>query len=149
MKHKISKSTVQYLKGVDARLTIIFVSYLMLGKKDIGVTYGGRTDEEQEKFLKEGKTQVKKGKHSLVKELLKTPTGYTVEVLEANAIDILAYENGKAVWNRAYYEDIIDDMKAIAKYYGWENNINWGWDFKTLDDPFHISVKEPGDGGIK
>jgi hypothetical protein len=44
---------------------------------------------------------------------------------------------------------VIEDMKKIVAHYGWQDVINFGWDFKSLDDPFHISVSVPGDGGVK
>ncbi|MGL5232805.1 MAG: hypothetical protein ACRC7W_05700, partial [Fusobacteriaceae bacterium] len=119
------------------------------GKKDIGVTYGARTQQEQEKLKSEGKSQVSRSKHLLVKETLLTPTGYKIDVLESNALDIIAYKDGKPIWTREYYKDIIEDMKEIAEFYGWKDIINWGWDMKSLNDPYHISVKEDGDGGIK
>lgn len=149
IKFKISRSTISRLKCVDARLVILFSTYLSLNKKDIGVTYGARTTEAQEHLLKTGKTQVKNSKHLLFDEVLTTPDGYSVVIKEANAIDIVAYKDGKPVWDREYYKDIIEDMKNIVKHFGWQDDFNFGWDFKTLNDPYHISVKEPGDGGIK
>lgn len=149
LKYKFSKTSISRMKGVDPRLIILITSYLALGKKDIGVSYGARTEEEQIYMLQHGKSKVTRSKHLLSKELLTTAKGFKLDVLEANAIDIVAYRNGKPVWEKEYYKDIIIDMKEIAKLYGWKNDINWGWDFKSLDDPYHISVKELNDEGIK
>lgn len=137
------------MKGVDARLIILVTSYLCLGKKDIGVTYGVRTREAQNHFLATGKSKTKNSKHIPIKETITTPDGYNLEILEGNAIDIVAYKNSQPVWDRAYYADIIADMKEIVKFYGWSDVINFGWDFKSFDDCYHISVKEAGDGGVK
>ena len=149
LKYRFSKTSISRMKAVDPRLIILITTYLVLGKKDIGITCGGRTLKEQEHMLKTGKSKVSKSKHLLTKEELVTQGEFKIDIVEANAIDFVAYKNGKPVWNREFYEDIIKDMKKIAKHYGWEDIINWGWDFKTLNDPYHISIKEPGDGGIK
>lgn len=149
LKYRFSKTSINRLKAVDPRLIILITTYLSLNKKDIGITYGARTPEEQNYLLKTGKSQVSKSKHLLFKEQLVTKGGFKMDIMESNAIDIVAYRNNKPVWNRAFYKDIIEDMKAIAKFYRWEKDINFGWDFKTLNDPYHISVKEIGDGGIK
>ncbi|MGL5413391.1 hypothetical protein [Cetobacterium sp.] len=149
LKYKFGKTSIQRMKGVDARLIILATTYMCMGKKDIGITYGARTSEEQAHMLKTGKSQVSKSKHLLNKEVLVTQSGFKMDIMESNAIDIVAYKDGKQVWERAYYEDIIKDMKEIAKHYGWQDIINLGWDFKSFNDPYHISVKEPGDGGIK
>ncbi|MGL5902837.1 MAG: hypothetical protein ACRCZO_09145 [Cetobacterium sp.] len=149
LKYRFGKTSISRMKGVDARLIILATTYMCMGKKDIGITYGARTPEEQKDMLKKGKTQVSKSKHLLNKEELVTQGGFKIDIMESNAIDIVAYKDGKAIWERAYYEDIIGDMKKIAQHYGWQDVINWGWDFKSLNDPYHISVKESGDGGIK
>jgi hypothetical protein len=149
LKYRFGKTSISRMKGVDARLIILATTYMCMGKKDIGITYGARTPEEQAHMLKTGKSQVTKSKHLLNKEELTTQGGFKTDIMESNAIDIVAYKDGKDIWERAYYEDIIKDMKEIAKHYGWQDIINWGWDFKSFNDPYHISVKEPGDGGIK
>lgn len=149
LKYRFGKTSISRMKGVDARLIILVTTYMCMSKKDIGVTYGARTPEEQKDMLKNGKTQVSKSKHLLSKEELVTQGGFKMDIMESNAIDIVAYKDGEQVWERAFYKDIIEDMKELAKHYGWQDDINWGWDFKSLNDPYHISVKEPGDGGIK
>lgn len=149
LKYRFSKSSLDKLKAVDPRLIILVTTYLSLGKKDIGITYGARTPKEQKHLLATGKSQVTKSKHLLSKEQLVTKGGFKMDIMESNAIDIVAYRNGKPIWGRSFYKDIIEDMKAIVKFYGWKNDFNFGWDFKSIDDPYHISVKEIGDGGIK
>lgn len=149
MKYKISNSSLNNLKTVDARLIILVSTYLSLGKKDIGVTYGARSQEEHEQNLKNGVSKAKRSKHQPIKENFKTAKGFGMSTMETNAIDILAYDNGKARWDREFYKDIIEDMREIAAHFGWQDVINFGWDFKTLNDPYHISVKENGDNGIK
>lgn len=148
MKYKIGKTTLERLKNVDRKLVILFTTYLMLGKKDIGVTYGARTEGEQKDLKAKGKSQVSKSKHLPMNEKGITSGGNEFEYSEINAIDIIAFKDGKMVWDRAYYDDIIKDMKDIVAFYGWDD-INFGYDFKTLNDCYHISVREDGDGGIK
>lgn len=148
LKYKYGKTTIERLKGVDPKLIILVATYMSIGKKDIGVTYGIRTSAEQEAILKKGNSQVKKSKHQMDKEIITTQEGGKVEIQLSNAIDILGYDNGKARWDRAFYEDIIEDMKEIVSFFGW-TDINFGWDFKSLNDPYHISVSKVGDGGVK
>lgn len=148
LKYKYGKTTIERLKGVDPKLIILVATYMSIGKKDIGVTYGIRTSAEQEAILKKGNSQVKKSKHQMDKEIITTQEGGKVEIQLSNAIDILGYDNGKARWDRAFYEDIIEDMKEIVSFFGW-TDINFGWDFKSLNDPYHISVSKIGDGGVK
>lgn len=149
LKYRFGKTSIARMKGVDARLIILVTTYMCLGKKDIGITYGARTPEEQKHMLDTGKSKVTKSKHLLSKEQLITQGGFKMDIMESNAIDIVAYKNGKPVWERAYYKDIIKDMKEIAEFYGWKDIMNWGWDFKVPNDPYHISVKENWDGGVK
>lgn len=124
LKYRFGKTSILRLKCVDARLIILVTTYLALGKKDIGVTYGARTKEEQKHMLDTGKSQVSKSKHLLSKEELVTQNGFKIDIMESNAVDIVAYKNGKPIWDRYFYEDIIKDMKEIAKHYGWQDIIN-------------------------
>ncbi|MGL5692352.1 MAG: hypothetical protein ACRDD8_16335 [Bacteroidales bacterium] len=149
MKYRYSKRSIELLKGVDPKLVIILSTYMAMGKKDIGVTYGMRTDAEQKKLFDAKKSKTMNSKHLIKKEKVKTSEGSVIEIGLSNAIDICAYENGKIRWDRAFYKDIIEDMKKIAEFYRWQDEINWGWDFKSIDDPYHISVKKDGDGGVK
>lgn len=149
LKYRFSNSSLMRMKAVDPRLVILVATYMSLGKKDIGVTYGVRTQQEQDDLRRQGKSQVTRSKHIPIQETVVTQNGYKMNTMEGNAIDIVAYKNGKPCWDREYYKDIIEDMKAIVKHFRWENDFNFGWDFKTLNDPYHISVKEVGDGGIK
>lgn len=118
LKYRFGKTSIARMKAIDARLIILVTTYMCMGKKDIGVTYGSRTREEQKHMLDTGKSQVSKSKHLMTEEELVTQGGFKTKVLESNAIDIVAYDKGKTVWDRAYYEDIIKDMKEIAKHYG-------------------------------
>ena len=94
LKYRFGKTSIARMKGIDARLIILATTYLALGKKDIGITYGARTPEEQTHMLKNGKSQVSKSKHLLSKEELVTQGGFKMDIMESNAIDIVGYKNG-------------------------------------------------------
>lgn len=81
LKYRFGKTSISRMKGVDARLIILATTYLALGKKDIGITYGARTPEEQTHMLKNGKSQASKSKHLLSKEELVTQGGFKMEIM--------------------------------------------------------------------
>ena len=89
LKYRFGKASISRMKGADARVIILATTYLALGKKDIGITYGARTSEEQAHMLKTGKSQVAKSKHLLNKEELTTQGGFKMDIMESNAIDIV------------------------------------------------------------
>jgi hypothetical protein len=150
LKYKYSKRTIQMLTDVDPRLVILFSTYLALGKYDIGCTYGIRTEAEQKKLKAEGKSQTMNSKHLVKPETIETAEGSSVEINIGNAIDIVAYIDGKPVWDdKSVYAEIIADFKAIAAFFGWTDIINYGFDFKSFADWYHISIKKPNDGGVK
>ncbi len=80
---------------------------IKLTKVDFGVTYGLRTIEEQERLVKEGRSQTMKSKH-----------------LTGNAVDLVAYFGSSISWELNVYDDICDAMAEAAR-----NNyvaIKWG-----------------------
>lgn len=148
LKYKFGKQSINNLAGVDVKLVILISTYLALGKKDIAVTYGVRTSQEQSDIFASGNSKIKKSTHQLIDETYKTARGSEFTVKESNAIDIVAYKNGVQIWEREYYKDIIEDLKAIVQFFGW-TDVNFGWDFKSLNDPYHISITEGQNGNIK
>jgi len=107
MSFKLSTRSLGKLEGVDSRLIDVVERAIELTKVDFGVIYGMRTLEEQEKLVAAGKSQTMKSNH-----------------LVGRAVDLMAYVDGKGVWELNVYDDLCDAMKAAAEELG--TPIKWG-----------------------
>jgi len=97
MSFKLSKRSLDKLEGVTHNLVNVVHKAIQLTKVDFGVVYGLRTLEEQKKLVAAGKSQTLKSKH-----------------LDGNAVDLMAYIDGKGCWELNVYDDLADAMKAAA-----------------------------------
>jgi len=97
MSFKLSKRSLDKLEGVNHNLVNVVHKAIQLTKVDFGVVYGLRTLEEQKKLVAAGKSQTLKSKH-----------------LDGNAVDLMAYVDGKGCWELNVYDDLADAMKAAA-----------------------------------
>ena len=95
------------MEGVDENLVAVVKRAIELTKVDFGVIYGMRTLEEQEKLVAAGKSQTMKSNH-----------------LVGRAVDLMAYVDGKGVWELNVYDDLCDAMKEAAEELG--TPIKWG-----------------------
>ena len=107
MSFKLSTRSLGKLEGVDSTLVDVVERAIELTKVDFGVIYGMRTVEEQEKLVAAGKSQTMKSNH-----------------LVGRAVDLMAYVDGKGVWELNVYDDLCDAMKAAAEELG--TPIKWG-----------------------
>ena len=107
MSFKLSKRSLSKLEGVDSSLVAVVKRAIELTKVDFGVIYGMRTVEEQEKLVAAGKSQTMKSNH-----------------LVGKAVDLMAYVDGKGVWELNVYDDLCDAMKAAAEELG--TPVKWG-----------------------
>ena len=107
MSFKLSTRSLGKLEGVDSRLIDVVERAIELTKVDFGVIYGMRTLEEQEKLVAAGKSQTMKSNHLIGK-----------------AVDLMAYVDGKGVWELNVYDDLCDAMKAAAEELG--TPVKWG-----------------------
>jgi peptidoglycan L-alanyl-D-glutamate endopeptidase CwlK len=107
MSFKLSTRSLGKLEGVDSRLIDVVERAIELTKVDFGVIYGMRTVEEQEKLVAAGKSQTMKSNH-----------------LVGRAVDLMAYVDGKGVWELNVYDDLCDAMKEAAEELG--TPIKWG-----------------------
>ena len=107
MSFKLSTRSLGKLEGVDSTLVDVVERSIELTKVDFGVIYGMRTLEEQEKLVAAGKSQTMKSNH-----------------LVGRAVDLMAYVDGKGVWELNVYDDLCDAMKAAAEELG--TPIKWG-----------------------
>jgi len=104
---KLSERSLSKLEGVDSSLVAVVKRAIELTRVDFGVIYGMRTVEEQEKLVAAGKSQTMKSNH-----------------LVGKAVDLMAYVDGKGVWELNVYDDLCDAMKAAAEELG--TPVKWG-----------------------
>ena len=107
MAFSLSSRSLAKLEGVKPRLVEVVKRAIELTKTDFGVIYGMRTQEEQQKLFDSGKSQTLKSKH-----------------LTGDAVDLMAYVDGKASWELNLYDDLADAMKWAATEKGVK--IRWG-----------------------
>ena len=107
MSFKLSERSLSKLEGVDSSLVAVVKRAIELTKVDFGVIYGMRTEEEQKKLVAAGKSQTMKSNH-----------------LVGKAVDLMAYVDGKGVWELNVYDDLCDAMKAAAEELG--TPVKWG-----------------------
>ena len=107
MAYTLSSRSLDKLEGVNEDLVKVVKKAIELTKIDFGVIYGMRTQEEQQKLFDAGKSQTMKSKH-----------------LTGDAVDLMAYVDGKASWELNLYDDLADAMKWAATEEGVV--IRWG-----------------------
>ena len=92
-------------------------------KQDFGILRKGgvRTDPEQEEMYAQGRT--KPGK--------KITWTLNSKHKEGNAVDLVAFIDGKPTWEEKYYKEIVEAMKGVIKDY--DLNIDNGFDLWGKD----------------
>jgi len=107
MAFSLSSRSLAKLEGVKPELVEVVKKAIELTKTDFGCVYGLRTQEEQQKLFDAGKSQTLKSKH-----------------LTGDAVDLMAYVDGKASWELNLYDDLADAMQEAAVKVGVP--IRWG-----------------------
>ena len=107
MAYTLSSRSLDKLEGVNEDLVKVVKRAIELTKIDFGVIYGMRTQEEQQKLFDASKSQTMKSKH-----------------LNGDAVDLMAYVDGKASWELNLYDDLADAMKWAATEEGVV--VRWG-----------------------
>ena len=112
---QLSNRSKERLEGVNAPLAEVVEKAITLTKVDFGVIEGLRSKEKQEELVAAGASQTMKSKH-----------------LTGDAVDLMAYVNGRACWELNVYDEIADAMKEAA--YELDVMIRWGaaWNIKDL-----------------
>ena len=98
MTYKLSKRSLDRLKGLDERLIAVVKSAIHRSKIDFGVICGMRTLEEQRALVEKGASQTMKSKH-----------------LDGHAVDLMAYIGSRGSWELNLYDDIADAMAEAAR----------------------------------
>jgi len=104
---KLSRRSLDRLVGVDDDLVAVVRYAITATKTDFGVIQGLRTIEQQRELVSKGASQTMKSKH-----------------LDGDAVDLMAYINGRGSWELNLYDDLADAMKEGAKAAGVA--IRWG-----------------------
>lgn len=117
MSFKLSRRSLDNLEGVDERLVAVVKHAITVSKIDFGVIQGLRTIEQQKELVAKGASQTMKSKH-----------------LDGNAVDLMAYINGRGSWELNVYDEIADAIKEGAKTLGVK--VRWGaaWHIDDLAD---------------
>lgn len=109
--NKLSIRSLQHLEGVKPQLINVVKLAITLTKTDFGVTEGLRSREKQENLVKEGKSRTFNSRH-----------------LTGDAVDLVAYIDGKVSWETAPYYNLARAMQEAGIKL--KVNIIWGgiWD---------------------
>jgi len=104
---KLSRRSLDRLEGVNDDLVAVVRAAINATKTDFGVIQGLRTIEQQKELVAKGASQTMKSKH-----------------LDGNAVDLMAYINGRGSWELNLYDDLADAMKEGAQMAGVA--VRWG-----------------------
>ena len=107
MTFKLSQRSIDRLEPVKPELFDVVLEAITLTKVDFGVICGLRTEEEQRALVEKGASQTMKSKH-----------------LTGDAVDLMAYIDGRGTWELNVYDDIAEAMREAAKNQG--VRIRWG-----------------------
>lgn len=128
MTFKLSKKSLDKLKGVHPKLVSVVKKAIEYTSVDFGVTFGVRTREEQEQLVAAGRSQTMASKHLIQAD------GY------AHAVDLVAYVNGNVVWELNVYDNICDAMAKAADEL--DVAIKWGAAWSEGDIRFYKGTAE-------
>lgn len=122
---KFSKSSLNKLATVDERLQTLANEVLKISKVDFGISYGLRTDTEQQEIYKSGASQcdgiIKKSKHQ-----------------DGLAFDFVCYVDNKITFEKKYYYYIVGLIQVIANQLNIDITCGVWWSF---EDCGHIELK--------
>lgn len=104
---RLSRRSLDRLKGVNDDLVAVVRYAINATKTDFGVIQGLRTLEQQKELFAKGASKTMKSKH-----------------LDGNAVDLMAYINGRGSWELNLYDDLADAMKEGAQMAGVA--VRWG-----------------------
>ena len=117
MAYKLSQRSLDRLEGVKPELVDVVKRAIELTKIDFGVTEGLRTEERQRQLVESGASQTMKSKHII-----------------GDAVDLMAYVDGRGCWELCVYDEIADAMKVAAIEEG--VILRWGaaWHIDDISD---------------
>lgn len=121
--YKLSKRSLQQLIGMNPILSFAVTMAIKRTNQDFGILRKGgvRTEQEQLDMYAQGRT--KPGN--------KITWTLNSKHKEGNAVDLVAFVDGKPTWEDKYYKEIEIAMKSVIKDYAL--NIDWGFDLWGKD----------------
>lgn len=122
-KYKLSKRSLQNIKGIDYRLIILIGLMLDDSPYDFVVTEGLRTNERQKQLVAEGKSKTMNSKH-----------------LTGKAFDIAILKDGEITWDIKYYREFANIIMQLAHRLGF--NIECGAYWQSFVDGPHIQIND-------
>lgn len=123
--YRFSKRSLQRLQGVHPQLVLIASRALLYSEVDFAITEGVRDIETQKRYVSEGKSQTLQSRH-----------------LTGDAIDVVAYVNGRISWQWDLYVEIARAFKRAARELGFD--IEWGGDWTAFKDGVHFQRGKDG-----
>lgn len=121
MNNRFSARSMNHLVGVRPELVILAYHTLLLSPIPFQITDGLRTQQEQEKYLAEGKSRTMRSRH-----------------LTGHAVDVVAIQDGKVSWDWNLYETIATAFKKASAETGIK--ISWGGDWRGFRDGPHFEL---------
>lgn len=120
---KLSKNSLDKLKGVHTKLQEVVKLALSLSEVDFGISEGVRSLERQKELVKAGKSQTMRSYH-----------------LVGKAVDVVAYIDGKPNWGFINYEKINKAFNEAAEQL--DVKITWGGSWPSLRDGPHFQIED-------
>lgn len=126
---KFGHKSQQRLETVDFRLQKIAARALAISKVDFGIPeYGGkRTSADQQRLYQQGKSQL-----DGINKTSYHQTGL--------ALDVYAFIDGKASWDKHHLAMIATAMLQAAAEFGYQ--LTWGGLWKNFEDYPHFQLEE-------
>ena len=127
---KLGSNSIKNLAGVDGRLVETVTLAITISPIDFGIpsTGGLRSEADQAQLFKDGvsKASGKEGSRSYHQS--------------GKAVDLYAYVDGKASWDKAHLTIIATSMLQAAAHLGYP--LKWGGLWKSWQDMPHYEIKD-------
>jgi peptidoglycan L-alanyl-D-glutamate endopeptidase CwlK len=121
-KFRLSQRSINNL-DVHKDLKRVALRALELSKVDFIITDGGRTLEEQQHYVRTGKSKTMKSRH-----------------LGGFALDFVAWVDGKISYKLEPMKAVADAFKQAGEELLGPGRIEWGGDWRTFVDRPHIQL---------
>jgi len=129
------------LKLVDPRLVRIVEKAILITKQDFTVFAGARTAAEQNKLFQIGRTTQKNRKPVTSKDGFRRKSSHQITASGfGNAVDLVPWSNGKAVWDWDLIFPIAAAISTIAK--ARNVRVRWGGNWNQSMNDYGSSVSD-------
>jgi len=129
MSFQLGTNSILNLEGIDDRLIDIAELAITLTNTDFGIpsTGGLRTTEEQAKLFADNKSKADGVTHKSYHQ-------------SGKALDVYAYVDGKASWNKLHLTHIATAMLQASAQLGYE--LKWGGLWNSWQDMPHFELRD-------